>query len=208
MSELEAMKRRFLSLIRVSHPSFLFLTSDYLMIDRLCYMTSPADAINELITQRIHLNIPGDEVEEWKSRATGIVQDPALESQQRPFILQTFTNYGTEHHVQRLLQKWNYDEYLDYRWANGRTVLIKSSFQGRKEIVSLLCEYGASVDFATTDEGRTALHGAAYYNHDPIVEILLERKADVTLRTQKRHTALDLARTRKSEESVKLLEAK
>lgn len=74
-------------------------------------------------------------------------------------------------------------------------------------MVSLLCEYGASVNVAATD-GSTALHGAAYCNHLGVVEILLERKADVTLRTKKGLTALDFARMMGNNTIVKTLEGR
>lgn len=74
-------------------------------------------------------------------------------------------------------------------------------------MVSLLCEYGASVNIATSD-GCTALHGAAYCNHLGIVEILLERKADVTMRNEKGLTALRFARMRGNKAIVKILEGR
>ncbi len=74
-------------------------------------------------------------------------------------------------------------------------------------MVSLLCEYGASVNVAATD-GSTALHGAAYWNHLGVVEILLEKKADVTLRTNRNLTALDLAKLMKNRTIVRILEGR
>jgi hypothetical protein len=176
------------------------------MIDELC-CKSPAGAITDLLNVHSEHLIPPTNLEEWKIRATQISQDPSFSSQQRPFILQTIVNYGTPDHLLRLLKKWNYDEELDYTWSNGGTVLIEVSMRGREEMVSLLCEYGASVNISTSD-GCTALHGAAYCNHLGVVEILLERKADVTMRNEKGLTALGFARMRGNKAIVKILEGR
>ena len=179
------------------------------MIDKLSYNQASADAIKQLQLAE-YLKEISEVPKDWKDRAVQISSstDQDSESQQRPFILQTFINYGTEYHVQRLLRKWNYDEVIDYTWSNGGTMLIEATMRGRKEIVSLLCEYGASLDIATTT-GWTALHTAAYGNHVEIVEILLNRNANVELWTkEERHTALDFANMRGNKSVARLLEAK
>lgn len=176
------------------------------MIDTLCYMT-PCDAICELLinTNIIQDHIAPEKLDNWKQRARSISENHS-NPEQCPFLFQTFVNHGDEHHVERLLTKWNYDEYVNYIVGNGGTVLIEASIRGSKEIVSLLCKYGAAIDVVTTD-GWTALHCAAYYNHGAIIDILLERSADTNIRTIGDYTALDLARGKGHREIVRVLEA-
>lgn len=85
----------------------------------------------------------------------------------------------------------------------GRTVLARAALSGKKEIVEFLLEKGAAEDifaaaivghtdkvaaFVKQDEklvnakdrsGKAALHWAAFYGHEKVVELLLAKKADV-----------------------------
>lgn len=89
--------------------------------------------------------------------------------------------------------------------AKGRTVLARAALSGKKELVELLLEKGATEDIfasailghtdkvaaflkedkkpvnATDNVGKAALHWAAFYGQKKVVELLLAEKADVNL---------------------------
>ena len=46
---------------------------------------------------------------------------------------------------------------------------------------------------AADQEGNTALHVAAKYGHKDMVELILSRGGDITVRNEKRLTCLDVA---------------
>lgn len=46
---------------------------------------------------------------------------------------------------------------------------------------------------AADQEGNTALHLAAKYGHENVVELILSRGGDITVRNKKRLTCLDVA---------------
>ena len=63
-------------------------------------------------------------------------------------------------------------------------------------------------DVATQDEdGRTALHLAAMYGHDNVVEMLLEAKADLSTQDKWGRTVLHMAAENGYDKVVKMLEA-
>ena len=58
---------------------------------------------------------------------------------------------------------------------------------------SLLGNHSTSLIKAADQEGNTALHVAAKYGHEDIVEFILSRGGDITVRNKKRLTCLDVA---------------
>ena len=60
-----------------------------------------------------------------------------------------------------------------------------------------LLKAGANVN-NPSEGNRTPLMGAAMFGHDDIVEILLERKADVSVKNDFKESALDLAKTKRT----------
>src|SRR5258706_15521274 len=65
---------------------------------------------------------------------------------------------------------------------NGASPLIDASGWGYAEMVKLLLDRGAQVDFRD-DEGVTALISAAALGHAAIVRLLLQSSADVNARS-------------------------
>jgi ankyrin repeat protein len=61
--------------------------------------------------------------------------------------------------------------------AGGSSALIVAALYGQAEVVKILVENGASLDFKNND-GSTALHVAAFFCHPEIVKILLDQGAD------------------------------
>ena len=57
----------------------------------------------------------------------------------------------------------------------------------------LLVNHSMNLMTAADQEGNTALHVAAKYGHEDIVELILSRGGDITVRNKKRLTCLDVA---------------
>jgi ankyrin repeat protein len=113
--------------------------------------------------------------------------------------------------------------------SKGRTVLGRAARSGKKELVEFLLEKGATEDiFAAaivghTDKvaaflkqdpklinardsgGRTALHWAALYGQEKVMELLLAEKADVNSLDEDGFTPLHWAATFNQGDAVKVL---
>jgi ankyrin repeat protein len=113
--------------------------------------------------------------------------------------------------------------------SKGRTVLGRAARSGKKELVGFLLEKGASEDiFAAaivghTDKvaaflkqdpklinardsgGKTALHWAALYGQEKVMELLLANKADVNSLDEDGFTPLHWAATFNQSDAVKVL---
>jgi len=113
--------------------------------------------------------------------------------------------------------------------AKGRTVLARAARSGKKELVEFLLEKGASEDiFAAaivgqTDKvaaflkqdpklinardsgGKTALHWAALYGQEKVMELLLAEKADVNSLDEDGFTPLHWAATFNQSNAAKVL---
>jgi peptidoglycan/LPS O-acetylase OafA/YrhL len=76
--------------------------------------------------------------------------------------------------------------------AGGSSPLITASLFSRKDIVELLVEAGADINFQNND-GSTALHTAAFFCYEEITKLLLERGADRLVKNNSGSTALESA---------------
>src|SRR6266536_4047237 len=118
---------------------------------------------------------------------------------------------------------------IDLVDAKGRTVLARAARSGKKELVEFLLEKGASEDiFAAaivgqTDKvaaflkqdpklinardsgGKTALHWAALYGQEKVMELLLAEKADVNSLDEDGFTPLHWAATFNQSDAAKVL---
>lgn len=83
--------------------------------------------------------------------------------------------------------------------------LATAAYQGRIESVRELLDRGASPDSWGVDSAQTALMGASAEGHGRIVELLIERGADVHLSDASGRTALSYARERGRADIEKLL---
>jgi ankyrin repeat protein len=77
--------------------------------------------------------------------------------------------------------------------AEGNSPLIVATQRGMKSIVMLLLDTTIDVDYANVSNGNTALHFAVIHNRFEIVQMLLERKAKMTVLNRMGQTAVDLA---------------
>jgi len=73
------------------------------------------------------------------------------------------------------------------------TALSAASFYGHREVVDLLLEQGADINKADEESGRTPLHRAIIGEEPEIAAGLIERGADVNLRTKAGASALMFA---------------
>ncbi len=72
----------------------------------------------------------------------------------------------------------------------GSSPLITAALFGKKEIVKVLVEAGADINFINND-GSNALHTAAFFCRPEIVKILLDNGIDKTIRNNMGSTAYE-----------------
>lgn len=72
----------------------------------------------------------------------------------------------------------------------GSSPLISAALFNKPEIVRLLLDSGANIDFKNND-GSTALHVAAFFCRPEIVQLLLKNNADKTIKNNRGSTAYD-----------------
>jgi ankyrin repeat protein len=83
---------------------------------------------------------------------------------------------------------------VEHKGFNGLTPLHWAAWEGHGEACrALVSTCRANVD-SRTSSGLTPLMYAAYYNELQCVEVLMELGADITLRNDKKGTALEWAR--------------
>ena len=68
---------------------------------------------------------------------------------------------------------------VNAKQSNGKTALIWATENGWNEIVKILLQYNASVNEKVAISNETALYFAVYKCSSEIVELLIEKKAEV-----------------------------
>ena len=77
---------------------------------------------------------------------------------------------------------------------NGRSPLVRACMnQPTVEVIQLLLDAGANVDFIDRQDGQTALHSACRYGHTHIVPMLIARGSDPTRMDANGRTPMKLA---------------
>src|SRR5581483_11709325 len=82
-------------------------------------------------------------------------------------------------------------ESLNQQGYGGETYLMLAVLENNKVIIELFLKNGSCVDSQEKVYGNTALHLACLYNFSSIVKLLLEYKADYTIRNSRGYTPLD-----------------
>jgi ankyrin repeat protein len=97
---------------------------------------------------------------------------------------------------------------LNARNNNGFTPLMLAAWKGAAACVKLLLASGGdALELDAVDQdGDTALHAAAYYNHPEIIQLLLQAGADPIIGDNNGRTPLDLARAEGHAQCIALLE--
>ena len=85
--------------------------------------------------------------------------------------------------------------------------LMASAAEGRVTCAQLLLEWKANIDYATNPGNMTSLIAACYRNRVNTVRVLLDAKANASIRstTKEGYTALETARDAGHEEVVNIL---
>jgi ankyrin repeat protein len=78
--------------------------------------------------------------------------------------------------------------------TSGHTILHFAALEGRLEECRLLLDWGARI-LPTVGTKFTPLHWAVKMGHFSVAKLLVERGADVTLKSSLHKTACDTART-------------
>ncbi|XP_002095922.3 serine/threonine-protein phosphatase 6 regulatory ankyrin repeat subunit A [Drosophila yakuba] len=82
---------------------------------------------------------------------------------------------GQQFLVKRMLRRR--PSLIEYPASNGFLPLANAIIQGEMCIIDLLLSAGCSVHIGNPESGRTPLHLAFYYGHQPSARILLNKKA-------------------------------
>lgn len=91
---------------------------------------------------------------------------------------------------------------LDQKW--GKTALFAACEEGRLELVKMIMDYGAKVNFRTKD-GNTSIMGAAYNGETEIIAYLIENSGEVDAVGANGETAMHIAARRGHLATVELL---
>lgn len=84
--------------------------------------------------------------------------------------------------LQKLIE--NNKSLLYEKDALGRTLLYLAARNGYYNIVEYLLKIGSNINEAQNNSGSTALHGAAFYEQEHIVQLLLEYGANTKLKNK------------------------
>merc|ERR1719305_2029173 len=75
------------------------------------------------------------------------------------------------------------------RWP----ALLQGAFRGHREVCGILLDAGAEIDATSPDGSMTAVMEAASFGREEVVELLVERRADVNWSNEKGFNAATLA---------------
>ena len=82
-------------------------------------------------------------------------------------------------------------ENLKDKW--GRTALDLAAHDGKTDIVKILCDFNPNLINKQNNYGWAALHYAAFYNYEEMLDYLIEHGANLNIKTNKEKTPLNLA---------------
>lgn len=86
------------------------------------------------------------------------------------------------------------------------TALHAAAYAGRTEPARLLIQHGIDVDAQGPYNGYTALHDAIWQNNVETARVIVDAGADLTLRNHEGQTPLEMARDRKRQQIVAMIE--
>ena len=103
--------------------------------------------------------------------------------------------YSTVGDLNSLKNAINYNKYiLNLKDDLKRSLLYLSARNGYFNLTEFLIKKGANINDVQKD-GSTALHGAAFYGQELIVQLLIEYGIDIKIKNRFGHTAADEAKT-------------
>ena len=86
------------------------------------------------------------------------------------------------------------------------TALHAAAYAGRTEPARLLIQHGIDIDAQDPYNGYTALHDAIWQNNVETARVIVDAGADLTLRNHEGQTPLEMARARKRQQIVAMIE--
>jgi ankyrin repeat protein len=86
------------------------------------------------------------------------------------------------------------------------TALHAAAYAGRTEPARLLIQHGIDIDAQGPYNGYTALHDAIWQNNVDTAHVIIDAGADLTLRNHEGQTPLEMAKARKRQQIVALIE--
>jgi len=86
------------------------------------------------------------------------------------------------------------------------TALHAAAYAGRTEPARLLIQHGIDIDAQGPYNGYTALHDAIWQNNVETARVIVDAGADLTLRNHEGQTPLEMARDRKRQQIVAMIE--
>ena len=86
------------------------------------------------------------------------------------------------------------------------TALHAAAYAGRTEPARLLLQHGIAIDAQGPYNGYTALHDAIWQNNVETARVIVEAGADLSLRNHEGQTPLEMAKSRKRQQIVALIE--
>ncbi len=86
------------------------------------------------------------------------------------------------------------------------TALHAAAYAGRTEPARLLIQHGIAIDAQGPYNGYTALHDAIWQNNVESARVIVEAGADLTLRNHEGQTPLEMAKARKRQQIVAMIE--
>ncbi|MFZ2361313.1 MAG: ankyrin repeat domain-containing protein [Anaerolineae bacterium] len=86
------------------------------------------------------------------------------------------------------------------------TALHAAAYAGRTEPARLLIQHGIDIDAQGPYNGYTALHDAIWQNNVETARVIVDAGADLTLRNHEGQTPLEMARARKRQQIVAMIE--
>ncbi|MEW6360074.1 MAG: ankyrin repeat domain-containing protein [Planctomycetota bacterium] len=94
---------------------------------------------------------------------------------------------------------------VNTKTPQGLTALHLAAGNGYVETVALLLDRGAATEAVATENRWTPLHWAVYCNHKDIVQLLVERNANVNAKDVTGRTPLDVARQNGNDDIAEIL---
>ncbi len=87
------------------------------------------------------------------------------------------------------------------------TALHAAAYAGRTEPARLLIQHGIAIDAQGPYNGYTALHDAIWQNNVETARVIIEAGADLSLRNHEGQTPLEMAKARKRQQIVAMIES-
>ena len=121
-------------------------------------------------------------------------------------LILSFTGAAARGYISTMIEMLHAGVPVDSVDENGWTALTVAAFWNRTDVTRVLLQRGVDVDKQSGYYHSTALHRAAWDNCTDVIKLLLEHGASTKIKDHYGRTPIDLARERKKEAAIRLLE--